>query len=110
MRTRYVASALLALASVGLGEASGGAPLWRVTGESEYEHWYQPLRSFTGRFLIDRGYGGWYHQLDSNNWPIDTIWKSKPDAYHVYQATLFAGLDPRHGLAVSLLADEGVRL
>ena len=54
---------------------------------------------------FDRGHGGWHHQLDGGNRPIDSVWKGKPDAYHAYQATLFAGLDPGHRLAASLLAD-----
>jgi sulfoquinovose isomerase len=91
-------------------EAIGAAALlWRITGESEYQRWYQRFWSFADRYLIDRVHGGWHHQLDSDNRPVDSVWKGKPDAYHAYQATLFAGLDPRHGLAASLLADEGVR-
>jgi sulfoquinovose isomerase len=92
-------------------EASGAAALlWRITGESVYERWYQRFWSFTDRYLIDRVYGGWHHQLDGNNRPVDSVWKGKPDAYHAYQATLFAGLDPRHGLAASLLAEKAAKL
>lgn len=91
-------------------EAIGAAGvLWRVTGEAQYELWYQRFWSFADRFLIDRDHGGWHHQLDPENRPVDTVWKGKPDAYHAYQATLFAGLDPRHGLAGRQLGDHGDR-
>jgi sulfoquinovose isomerase len=90
-----------------MAEAIGAAALlWRATGDSEYERWYQRFWSFTDRYLIDRTHGGWRHQLDRENRLTDTVWPGKPDAYHAYQATLFAGLDPRHGLAASLLADN----
>lgn len=86
-------------------EAIGAAALlWRVTGEDTYQHWYQRFWTFADRYLIDTVDGGWRHQLDEDNRPVDTVWKGKPDAYHAYQATLFAGLDPRRGLAAAAAA------
>jgi hypothetical protein len=94
-----------------MAEAIGAAVfLWRVTGDPEYERWYQRFWSFTDRYLIDREHGGWRHQLDSDNRPADTVWKGKPDAYHAYQATLFAELDPRRGLVGSLLRAQSSAL
>jgi mannose/cellobiose epimerase-like protein (N-acyl-D-glucosamine 2-epimerase family) len=86
-----------------VAEAIGAAALlWRVTGDPDYEHWYQRFWAFADRYLLDRRRGSWHHQLDDGNRPIETVWKGKPDAYHAYQATLFANLDPMRGFAASM--------
>ncbi len=88
-----------------IAEAIGAAALlWRVTGEPVYAQWYQRFWGFADRFLIDRRDGSWHHELDRENRPTEQVWKGKPDVYHAYQATLFAALDPRLGLAAGLPA------
>jgi sulfoquinovose isomerase len=86
-----------------VAEAIGAAALlWRVTGEPLYDSWYQRFWGFADRFLLDRRDGSWHHELDGENQPTELVWRGKPDVYHAYQATLFASLDPRSGLAADL--------
>lgn len=62
--------------------------LWRMTGEEkfliDYDHWWL----FIDRYVIDREFGSWHHELSSQLQVIETTWPGKPDIYHALNACL----------------------
>jgi sulfoquinovose isomerase len=62
--------------------------LWRITGDQnfliDYDHWW----SFIDRHVIDREFGSWHHELNSQLQVIETTWPGKPDIYHALNACL----------------------
>lgn len=62
--------------------------LWRITGEEkfliDYDHWW----SFIDLHVIDREFGSWHHELNSQLQVIETTWPGKPDIYHALNACL----------------------
>jgi len=62
--------------------------LWRITGHqnflTDYDHWW----SFIDRHVIDREFGSWHHELNSQLRVIETTWPGKPDIYHALNACL----------------------
>jgi sulfoquinovose isomerase len=89
-----------------LAEAIAAASALRTrTGDDRYAVQAATWWVYAERYLIDRTYGSWHHQLDASNSVIETVWPGKPDLYHAVQATLI----PRLPLAPSMataLADE----
>lgn len=62
--------------------------LWQITGDkkflTDYDNWW----SFIDRHVIDREFGSWHHELDSQLHVIETTWPGKPDIYHALNACL----------------------
>lgn len=73
--------------------------LWKATGDSCYNDWYRKLWSYSNEYFADHELGSWHHELSVDNSPISVTWEGKPDAYHIYQATLYALLPTGKGLA-----------
>lgn len=64
------------------------AVLYEITKKQEYAEDYSKFAVYMDNCLHDHENGSWYHQLDKNNKPVDTVWPGKPDLYHAFQATL----------------------
>ena len=83
-------------------EAIGAAAaLESVTGEVQYEDWYQRAWDYAAVHLIERP-GAWAHELSAQNGPSATMWAGKPDIYHALQATLIPRLPLAPALAPAL--------
>jgi sulfoquinovose isomerase len=86
-----------------LAEAVAAAAALRTrTGDDRYAEQAATWWAYAERYLIDRTYGSWHHQLDSNNHVIETVWPGKPDLYHAVQATLIPRLPLAPTLATAL--------
>ena len=58
-------------------------------GDAErYAADYEMYMRYLDEYVIDHKNGSWFHQLDSNNVVIGTVWPGKSDLYHAVQATL----------------------
>ena len=64
------------------------AVLYRVTADPKYAGDYEMFMEYLDRYVVDHENTSWFHQLDSDNRPIGTVWPGKPDLYHAVQATL----------------------
>lgn len=64
------------------------AVLYRVTGVQFYADDYAMYMDYLDSIVIDHIHGSWFHQLDSSNKLIGTVWPGKPDLYHAYQSCL----------------------
>ena len=62
--------------------------LWRVTGKEVYAADYAEFMKYMDEKVVDHALGSWFHQLDRNNRPLNTVWPGKCDLYHAFQATL----------------------
>jgi sulfoquinovose isomerase len=82
-----------------VAEAIAAAATLRArTGDDRYADLAATWWAYADRYLFDRTYGSWHHQLDASNHVIETVWPGKPDLYHAVQATLI----PRLPLAPSM--------
>lgn len=92
-----------------LAEAvAAAAALYQRTGDASHERWYREFWDYIDLYLIDREYGSWHHELDTDNQPAQTIWPGKPDLYHAYQATLLPTLPLAPSLATALARQSGL--
>ena len=62
--------------------------LWRITGEEKFLIDFDLWWSFIDRHVIDREFGSWHHELNSQLQVIETTWPGKPDIYHALNACL----------------------
>jgi sulfoquinovose isomerase len=86
-----------------LAEAfAAAAALRRRTGDDRYSDLAATWWAYAERYLFDREYGSWHHQLDANNQVIDTVWPGKPDLYHAVQATVIPRLPLAPSMATAL--------
>jgi sulfoquinovose isomerase len=86
-----------------LAEAIAAAAALRVrTGDDRYADLAVTWWAYAERYLFDRTYGSWHHQLDADNHPIDTVWPGKPDLYHAVQATVIPRLPLAPSMATAL--------
>lgn len=84
-------------------EAIGAAAaLAAATGEPAYEQWYRRWWDHVDAVFRDPAGGSWWHELDPDGRPADTVWAGKPDVYHALQATLLPRLPAAPGLARAL--------
>ena len=81
---------------------AAAAALHKRTGDDRYPDLATTWWAYAERYLFDREYGSWHHQLDVNNQVIDTVWPGKPDLYHAVQATLIPQLPLAPSMATSL--------
>lgn len=76
--------------------------LYRVTGEQKYADDYATFLEYLEDKVHDKVNGSWFHQLDSNNNLLGTVWPGKSDIYHALQATLipYSSIDTSIAAAV----------
>jgi sulfoquinovose isomerase len=86
-----------------LAEAIAAAAALRArTGDDHYSGLAVTWWAYAERYLFDRTYGSWHHQLDASNHVIDTVWPGKPDLYHAVQATVVPRLPLAPSMAMAL--------
>jgi len=86
-----------------LAEAIAAAVALRTrTGDDRYAELAATWWAYAERYLLDRTYGSWHHQLDASNHVIETVWPGKPDLYHAVQATLIPRLPLAPTMATAL--------
>jgi len=91
-----------------LAEGIAAASALRTrTGDDHYADLAAMWWSYAERYLVDRKYGSWHHQLDANNQVIETVWPGKPDLYHAVQATLIPRLPLAPSMATALRGVSG---
>ena len=79
------------------------ATLYRVTGKDRYCDDYAMFMKYLDECVIDHEKGSWYHQLDSKNHVIATVWPGKPDLYHAFQAMLIPYVKkPEYSIAIAV--------
>lgn len=64
------------------------AVLYRVTGREKYANDFSMFLEYLESKVHDKVNGSWFHQLDSGNKLLNTVWPGKSDIYHALQATL----------------------
>ncbi|MBD5559042.1 MAG: AGE family epimerase/isomerase [Clostridia bacterium] len=86
-----------------LAEAiQAAAALYRATSAEQYADWYAQFMEYLDTAVMDHDRGSWFHQLDAENHPADTVWPGKPDISHALQACLAPYLPPDRSLARGL--------
>lgn len=78
------------------------AVLYRVTGKQKYADNYEMYMEYLDETVLDHVNGSWFHQLDSNNQLMGTVWPGKSDIYHALQAVLipYSKIDTSIAVAV----------
>lgn len=61
---------------------------------------------YADRYLRDREFGSWHHELDRENRPVTRMWKGKPDAYHALTFLLVPELPLASSLTARLRAAQ----
>ena len=84
------------------------AVLWHVTGKQKYAEAYAEFMEYLDEKVLDHENGSWFHQMDCNNVPGNTVWPGKPDLYHAVQATLIPYYVP--DLSIAVAVKEGKRI
>jgi sulfoquinovose isomerase len=86
-------------------EAMGGASaLYNVTGEDQYEQWYQRFWDYAKNYLMDTENGSWWQELSPENVVSTEVWDGKPDIYHLMHCLLVPRLPLAPGMAPALAA------
>jgi mannose/cellobiose epimerase-like protein (N-acyl-D-glucosamine 2-epimerase family) len=80
--------------------------LWRITGDENYLHDYDLWWSFIDHHVIDREFGSWHHELNSQLQVIETTWPGKPDIYHSLNACLLPLLPFQPSFIGAVIAKE----
>ncbi|HEY6811250.1 MAG TPA: AGE family epimerase/isomerase [Propionibacteriaceae bacterium] len=81
---------------------AAAAALQARTGNDRFAALAATWWAYAERYLFDRTYGSWHHQLDATNHVIETVWPGKPDLYHAVQATLIPRLPLAPSMATAL--------
>ncbi|WP_221585527.1 AGE family epimerase/isomerase [Microbacterium sp. G2-8] len=86
-------------------EAMGGASaLYSVTGDDEYEQWYQRFWDYAKEHLIDTENGSWWQELSPENVVSTEVWDGKPDIYHLMHCLIVPRLPLAPAMAPALAA------
>lgn len=86
-------------------EAMGTAyALYTVTGEAQYEAWYQKWWDYCIKYLMDYENGSWWQELDSSNEVTTKVWDGKQDIYHLLHCLVIPRLPLAPGLAPAVAA------
>jgi mannose/cellobiose epimerase-like protein (N-acyl-D-glucosamine 2-epimerase family) len=85
---------------------AAAAVLHRHTGRERYAELYQRWWDYAATHLLDHENGSWFHQLDADNKPIDTVWPGKPDIHRAFQAALVPVMPLYPTLAAALAAPD----
>lgn len=65
-------------------EAMGTAyALYTVTGDRQYEIWYQTWWEYCIKYLMDYENGSRWQELDADNKVTTKVWDGKQDIYHL---------------------------
>jgi sulfoquinovose isomerase len=83
---------------------AAAAALHQRTNQGPFAQLADTWWAYAERYLIDREWGSWHHQLNPQNEVIGTVWPGKPDLYHAVQATLVPRLPLAPSLAAALAA------
>ncbi len=78
------------------------ACLYRITGDEKYAERYEEFMRYLDEKVMDHVNGSWFHQLDSRNRPLDTVWPGKSDLYHALQAMLIPYYEPDLSIAAAV--------
>lgn len=71
-------------------EAMGTAyALYTLTGDSQYEEWYQKWWDYCIKYLMDYENGSWWQELDADNKVTTKVWDGKQDIYHLLHCWSF---------------------
>ena len=84
------------------------AVLWHVTGKQKYAEAYAEFMEYLDEKVLDHENGSWFHQMDCNNVPGNTVWPGKPDLYHAVQATLIPYYVPDLSIAVAVKEEKRI--
>ncbi len=68
---------------------------------SEFSYWYETFTAYAAQYLLERE-GRWYHQLDTENRPDESVWSGKPDIYHAFQCLLLPLLPFGHFITAAV--------
>lgn len=86
-------------------EAMGTAyALYTVTGDPQYEAWYQKWWDYCIKYLMDYENGSWWQELDTNNEVTTKVWDGKQDIYHLLHCLVIPRLPLAPGLAPAVAA------
>ncbi len=85
---------------------AAAAALHARTSDDRYSELATTWWAYAERYLFDRTYGSWHHQLNASNQVIDTVWPGKPDLYHAVQATVIPRLPLAPSVATALAIDQ----
>lgn len=86
-------------------EAMGTAwALYNVTGDPQYEAWYQKWWDYCMKYLMDYENGSWWQELDENNQVTTKVWDGKQDIYHLLHCLVIPRLPLAPGLAPAVAA------
>lgn len=73
-----------------LMEAMGTAyALYTLTGDSQYEEWYQKWWDYCIKYLMDYENGSRWQELDADNKVTTKVWDGKQDIYHLLHCWSF---------------------
>lgn len=78
------------------------AILFHLTGDEAYGRNYYTFMRYLDDKVLDHVNGSWYHQLDEQNFLLNTVWPGKSDLYHAFQATLIPYCDPARSVAAAV--------
>ena len=84
---------------------NSAAVLYHVTGDEKYAGMYEEFMLYLDDKVIDHVNGSWYHQLDSSNHLLCTVWPGKSDLYHALQSMLIPYLAPDCSVAPALFKE-----
>ncbi|EIQ3142257.1 AGE family epimerase/isomerase [Salmonella enterica] len=86
-------------------EAMGTAyALYTLTGDSQYEEWYQKWWDYCIKYLMDYENGSWWQELDADNKVTTKVWDGKQDIYHLLHCLVIPRLPLAPGLAPAVAA------
>src|SRR4029450_12248694 len=90
-----------------LAEAIAAAAAMRArTGDDHYSGLAATWWAYAERYVFDRTYGSWHHQLDASNHATHPVWPAKPDLYHAVQPPVIPRLPLAPSMATALAADQ----
>jgi len=70
------------------------AILSHLTGEADFAEDYATFMEYLDTKVHDKVNGSWFHQMDSENNVMTTVWPGKSDIYHALQAMLIPYANP----------------
>ncbi|HAO2000314.1 TPA: hypothetical protein IHJ43_004205 [Escherichia coli] len=86
-------------------EAMGTAyALYTVTGDRQYETWYQTWWEYCIKYLMDYENGSWWQELDADNKVTTKVWDGKQDIYHLLHCLVIPRIPLAPGMAPAVAA------
>jgi mannose/cellobiose epimerase-like protein (N-acyl-D-glucosamine 2-epimerase family) len=82
------------------------ATCWALDAANGDSAWYDRASTYwawiRARIVDPTAPGGWRHELDEDNVPVERTWIGRPDVYHALQAVLLPSTSITRGLALDL--------